>query len=89
MFIFYHIIYTPMLYVDDFGIGEANVTFTPDSDTNSTCFTFTPVDDAFIEDSESFTFSPVAMNELDTFQDDSSEFSLVISDDDGKVERVV
>lgn len=72
---------------DDFDIQEDSVILTSDSALNSIlCFTFTPVDDTFIESSEVFAFSPRAANERDSFQDDSSEFSLVINDEDGKVE---
>lgn len=49
------------------------------------CFTFDPTGDEIIENSEFFTFTPNAENELDVFADilyDS--FFITINDDDGK-----
>ena len=65
---------------------EERVHFDSFSALNSTiCFTFTTVNDSITESDEQFTFSAVAENPLDEFEDDS--FSINIYDDENHHEN--
>ena len=73
-------------YLADFTIEEYYLTIPSASPINSTaCFIFRPVNDMIVEGNETFAFTPSAANEMDMF-DDSYTFSLVIFDNDGKIQ---
>lgn len=74
-----------MVCAGDFTIVEDSIVFTPRiSLYNTSCFTFLPINDEFVEDLEVFTFVPIATNDLDIFSPTSATFNVEVYDDDGK-----
>ena len=72
-----------LLLAGDFSLNYMPLYFNSMSMVNDTlCWTFTPVDDQRIEDTENFYFNVSTSNDLDIIST-TSVFNIAISDNDG------
>jgi len=76
-------LYNIHLFAGDFSLNSMPLYFNSTSAINDTrCWTFTPVNDTRVEDTENFYFNVSTTNELDIISSDSV-FDIAINDDDG------
>lgn len=65
-------------------IADNFVEFNSSTSDDELCYIFLPVNDTIVEANEVFNFEAKTGNPLDSFDNDSSIFSVTIYDDDGK-----